>query len=118
MRDLASFHQLSATNFLLQVYDHVFDLPEEETTYWTMMDLSGQIRNLGSELKMLLSSPEFQGCKAESITIRGGLTQMLLHANEKALVIRIGSKGEVRSHDKYRTFSGARIVQNFKGDLR
>ena len=64
LRDLASFHQISASTFLLQVYDHVFDVPEEETTYWTMIDLSGQIKNLGSELKMLLNSPEFQGCKA------------------------------------------------------
>ena len=43
---------------------------------------------------------------------------MLLHANEKALVIRIGTKGVIRSKVIYKTFSGARVIQNFNGDLR
>ena len=43
---------------------------------------------------------------------------MILHANEKVLVIRIGSKGEIRSQVIYKTFSEARVIQNFNGDLR
>ena len=79
-------------------------------SYWTAIDLDGQIRNLPTALSDLLNSKELRDSVAQSVKIDGGLTQLILKTHSELLRRKLDAKCNLLERRDYELTAGAQVL--------
>ena len=79
-------------------------------SYWTAIDLDGQIRNLPTALSDLLNSKELRDSVAQSVKIDGGLTQLILKTHSELLRLKLDAECNLLERRDYELTAGAQVL--------